>query len=355
MIDVLYYLDDITVMYSMYPLLKGRYAGEFRFHLDPEKVLRSPGKSVLLFRMYKRIREGFDAEGFVDALKQKGKRVAYFDDTADPREIEPTMLSACDLYYKKQMLADPSAYERQVYGARLFTEYYHEKYGITDDNPKWALTAPAGDVKKIRLSWNLGIGAYPKDRLKKGLSMRLASLGALRPLRYLIGSPTAYRHDPRKTPQASGRFGTKFDRNTVTRHRTLFIEEMKKRPDLFFSGKVPLEQYNREMRTAAATVSPFGWGEICFRDFEAIINRSVLLKPSMAHIVTWPEVYRPDETYVPLDWDGADIIAKTEMIMSDERKRGELTGAAYAVYRDSFSKLDDKAGDLIEALTRGNA
>ena len=31
-------------------------------------------------------------------------------------------------------------------------------------------------------------------------------------------------------------------------------------------------------------ISPFGWGEICFRDFESIILGKLLIKPNCDHI-----------------------------------------------------------------------
>lgn len=350
MIDVLYYLDDITVMFSLFPILTGKYSGEFRLFLDPERLLKSRNKSVVLFRMYKRKREGFNVDGFIEKLRQQGKRIAYFDDTADPREIEPAMISSCDVYFKKQILKDMGSYKRPVYGRRMISEHYHEKHGIIDDDNAWADPISQADLEKLRLSWNLGIGTYPKSRIKKAISMRLAGVGLTSFLKYVFANPTNYRHELSKVPMVSARFGRGFTRNTISEHRKLFIAETAKRPDLFFSGRVPLKEYNRELRTVAVTVSPFGWGEICFRDFEAIINRSLLMKPSMDHITTWPDIYRPDETYISLDWDAKDLIAKTEAVLLDQNTRMKLTENAYAAYADALAATDERVSLLINEL-----
>ena len=56
------------------------------------------------------------------------------------------------------------------------------------------------------------------------------------------------------------------------------------------------------------TFSPFGWGEICYRDFEAYFSGSLLIKPSMDHIETWPNLYIKNQTYIPCRWDLKDLV-----------------------------------------------
>ena len=53
-------------------------------------------------------------------------------------------------------------------------------------------------------------------------------------------------------------------------------------------------------------LSPFGWGELCLRDYEAVLGGALLLKPDMSHLETWPDVFVPHDTYAPFDWDATD-------------------------------------------------
>lgn len=62
-----------------------------------------------------------------------------------------------------------------------------------------------------------------------------------------------------------------------------------------------------ELKHSKSIASPFGWGECCLRDFEAFYNRAILLKPSMEHCVTYPDLYKPFETYIPINWDFSDF------------------------------------------------
>ena len=47
--------------------------------------------------------------------------------------------------------------------------------------------------------------------------------------------------------------------------------------------------------------SPFGQGEVCYRDFEIFEFGVVMIKPSMERINTNPNPYIENETYIPVD------------------------------------------------------
>jgi hypothetical protein len=345
---IFYYPDEVTLLYSLSPIITSRYAGEFRYVRDPERVLRSRGRTIILFRLYKRFGE-LDPIDFLRRIRQHYDRIVYFDDTADPREIRTEIIDLVDLYYKKQLLADRALYRREAYGKRLFTQYYHERYKAEDDDA--SVAPPIGDagLARLRLSWNLGIGSYPKEKFRRAACTRLERLGLIRLMKFFYADPLSYASRAKEVLKVSARFGASFTRRTVAIHRELFGAAADQRPDLFLRGRIPLAQYNRELRGAAATLSPFGWGEICFRDFEAIISRSVLLKPSMEHIETWPDVYRANETYVPLSWDASDLIAATEGVMGDAQKRERMAAAARDVYDDAVRSTEERVRTFLSA------
>ena len=85
-------------------------------------------------------------------------------------------------------------------------------------------------------------------------------------------------------------------------------------------GNVPRRDYKKNMRNSNAIFSPFGWGEPCFRDFETYIAGAALIKPDMDHLQTWPDLYKKNQTYIPLSWRIEDWDKETDEIFSDERK-----------------------------------
>ena len=50
-------------------------------------------------------------------------------------------------------------------------------------------------------------------------------------------------------------------------------------------------------------ISLYGWGEICYKEFEATICGCCFIMPDMSNIKTWPNIYQNEITYLPIKWD----------------------------------------------------
>ena len=46
------------------------------------------------------------------------------------------------------------------------------------------------------------------------------------------------------------------------------------------------------------------------KDFETFINGSILLKPEMSHMLTWPNFYIENKTYIKFSWRINDLKSK---------------------------------------------
>jgi spore maturation protein CgeB len=77
--------------------------------------------------------------------------------------------------------------------------------------------------------------------------------------------------------------------------------------------------------------SPFGWGEVCFRDYEAVACGCLLVKPSMSHVATSPDIFVPDQTYVPVKWDFSDLCQKIEFYLSRPDEASRIAENAHRV------------------------
>lgn len=64
--------------------------------------------------------------------------------------------------------------------------------------------------------------------------------------------------------------------------------------------KKPYPEYIRSLANSKICVSPFGMGEVCLRDIEAIRMGCILLKPRMDYVVPTPDIYN-DSTCVLYD------------------------------------------------------
>ena len=49
-----------------------------------------------------------------------------------------------------------------------------------------------------------------------------------------------------------------------------------------------------------------------------------MIKPNMNHIKTWPNIYRPMETYIPCKWDFSDFEEKVNWVFKNISKAQEI-------------------------------
>lgn len=212
-----------------------------------------------------------------------------------------------DWYLKKSLFKDRTLYSRDFRGDTNLTEYYGDLYGIDADPVAWH--TPKALWPKLRLSPNF-------------LTAR----------QFLTGFPAG------KCPQQTGRaldVQTRLGRKGSAWYssmrddaiaRTDAIPGITRSP----TGRISYGAYMEEMRDARLCFSPFGYGELCWRDIEAFQTGSVLIKPDMSHLETLPDLYEAGVTYLPVKWDFSDLEHVVLKALADDDLRSRLAGEAYA-------------------------
>ncbi len=217
-----------------------------------------------------------------------------------------------DRHLKKQILKDREKYLINE-GDRSLMPWIPDN--ATPSNiPYTALKKD--QLHKLGLSWNIGMLDYRYFPFKKYLPIgtnKLLLNFYKNPIYEIIYTnlrlfDTAYRGAISKNTRYSCQ-------------RILLIEKLKKLQTegykIILGGKISINKHIKEMKQSKIAVSPFGWGEICYRDFESILLENVLLKPSMEHLETYPNIYKNLETYVSFNWDFSDFETKFKDVINN--------------------------------------
>lgn len=147
--------------------------------------------------------------------------------------------------------------------------------------------------------------------------------------------------------------------NHYAYHRVQCGDELDRIADKYnysMSGRCVGSDYMDKMARSKVCVSPLGLGEICFRDFEAISYGAVLIKPSMSHLATWPDIFRPWETYIPVKWDWSNLEDVISKVLNNYDKYFKVARNAYSMLRycrrnDIFAKrFDEVMGEVTKLL-----
>lgn len=252
-----------------------------------------------------------------------------------------------DLYFKKQLLKNTADYCRDVYGSRTFCEYYHNKLNVDDTSitQRYYPHTEEKYLSKLRIAWNVGIG----------------DIYAVKPIQLImhphsVTNPQFISPDTDRTldVQYRGSGYSPIAGYPRSRSKELMMEMMTetsiKISDI--TKRIPKEEFIKEGQSSKSILSPFGWGEICGRDFEAFVYGGCMIKQSMEHCITYPDAYQPGVTYVPLKWDFSDFKEVLSKANTSEYK--EIAKNAQNFYKRFFTQEGrlDLAKHIVNELER---
>lgn len=239
----------------------------------------------------------------VRALSTLGNKLYWFDETASTGTTNFEVLPFVDAYLKRQLLRDTALYSQSWYRRRIFTDYYHRLFGVSDTDPQYTEAALSDEhAHKLGVYWNLAYKDYRSSfRRLRTLARHVTALPILPAPR--LREPS----DGRREIDVFARMSFKTMAPSVGYQRREILRMLDAIDGdgvrVAHRGTVPKKQYERELAVSKTVVSPFGWGEICYRDFEAMVNGACLIKPDVSHLTTWPDVFIANKTYLPCSWD----------------------------------------------------
>lgn len=274
---------------------------------------------------------------YFSEFKDNVSKLIYVDLQAFSTMPHARMLPYVDLYIKKQLLKDRHLYLQPLHGHRLYTHFYHQHFQVEDTQDIWSEPiANADDLSKLRIGWNSSLANYTFPGPYRNKLYRLTGWP------WVLKFPKPYAK-PRvnRKHDVSCRISTQYSKNTVAFQRQQLADILS---DRLASQRVSRRQYYRELAHSKLVISPFGWGEICYRDYEAFLAGSLLLKPDMSHLETWPDLYQPYKTYVPFQWDLSDVRDQIEHCLDHYRDYMDIAQAGQANYQHYLTS--PHAGEL---------
>lgn len=240
-----------------------------------------------------------------------------YGDGNDEMTIQwPGLLHSCDLYWKKHALRDRSGYLRRYRGSTNLTDHALGEEAKAPDLP------PPGedDLRKLFCGTSIGL-----DRKIADLSPLLEESADIPP-------QSARKYDVVLRANVPDNWMGRLRRPAAEALRPLENHLAILLPE----GRVSPAQYAEEMTHSRICLSPFGYGEICWRDFEAIAYGCLLFKPSMDHVESRPDIFQAFETYVPVAWDFSDLGEKLGHYLAHPEESARIIRRARQVLRESL-------------------
>ncbi len=271
--------------------------------------------------------------------KEKADKVIWLDTSDSTSVTHFELLPYVDLYLKKHIFKDKSLYKKQFYGGRIFSDYYHNEYGLVDSKPfNQFFPLEEKYYDKVDLAWNMGIGdTY--NAFTKRTKLRLLFPNIFQAT-YNFPTVPANSH---RNKDIFLRASANWPRETVVFHRKELIRQLQNMllddPELSgsVSGEIPVEEYRKQMSESKIAFGPFGWGELNIREYEALIMGCLLLRPDISHMATWPEIFFNGETCVFYSWNFDDLKDKVYYYLENKKERLRIAQNGQDAYLNTLS------------------
>jgi hypothetical protein len=244
------------------------------------------------------------------------------------------LLADVDLYIKHHLLRDTRLYLQEFIGGYIFTDFLVKRLGWHISDWHQGSRADERHLVKMRAGWSYGASRMIR---------KVANFSSRLPM------PWAFRRT-----DLNRRFSP-IDRPALDwyeQHRNMAlnsVEGLSTRIKISGYERVDHTHYLIELMTSKMVLSPFGWGEVCIRDYEAVACGAMLIKPDMSHVHTNPDIFKANETYVPVKWDFSDLSDKVDYytLRPNEAKRIALAGRQRLLkYFNRMEFLDDFRNSL---------
>lgn len=265
-------------------------------------------------------------------IKEKSNQVIWLDSTASTGSTHFQVLPYVDKYWKKQLLKNLILYEQEYYGARIYTDYYKKKYNLKDEIVQKVEPLKKEYMNKLYVSWNIGLGPYSTN-IKISNIMRMIPWSLKKKLNYTYKPIICPFSNSRNS--ISFRGSSKYSNIINAFQRIKTIEKLELRG--IETEPISYKKYLKELRSAMISISPFGYGEICYRDFEIILWGALLLKPSMEHLQTYPNFYINNETYIAFKWDFSDFNESINFLLDHRDMVNKISMQAQKRYKHFIS------------------
>ncbi len=302
-------------------------------------------------------------------------KIIWMDDSDSTTVTHFELLPYIDLYLKKQLLKDKVLYKNSCYGGRIFSDFYHREFGVTDESLfEQFYPLEKDDWDKVQVSWNIGLGDMRNAFSWKSIVHNLFPdrINA----NYKVPFTSPYNNKP---VDLFLRTSVNLSRKTIAFQRQEFLNRLSKLltshgnisgmvgnelsrvneeaskylPEI--GGRLSSSRYRVVMEHTKIAPSPFGWGEIGVRDYEAFMYGCVLLKPDVEHMETWPDLFVKDETYVAVDWDFSNLDETIEKLLEDKDRQLKIASNGQDAYRKSISitGMEEFCNHFVEKIEGG--
>jgi hypothetical protein len=301
---------------------------------------------------------------FFNNLTDNNNVTLYLYDSCDGSDdLDSSIPDVFSKIFRKQQYCDFNNYRINMVGGKHFSNYYFEKYGVENRINKDRHKHYDDKVlSRLVIFHNNLVGFYLDNvlptpiffnKLMRVLIKFFINKNLLFPVRFIYKLHSKYisehlglieTHKLKSSCNVYLRFGYLNYDTSVSFHRKSVIDFFVSKDLAMIKNIGPTKApfYRRELKNMHNIhLSPFGTGEICYRDFEIIYNNNYLVKPNMMHINTYPNVYSNPSLQYNLDFSHLEKILSFDNISEFQKQLEKQKFILSNTYKNLDNSVDD--------------
>jgi hypothetical protein len=279
----------------------------------------------------------------LDHLRARVPALAWLDESDSSGHLLSHLLPHVDLFLKSHLLVDTSRYDEPAITGVLYRDHYIRAHGLEDTT--WTWRGPIGEAgrAKLALGWNFGQGDWSMqagNRIRRWIALHKPWAGwhlrrGTKPFADRTVDIT-YCVGPHVRAPSAG-----YQRTVI--HASLDRLAAAGGLEIRREGNLRRRQYLTELRDSRVAPSPFGFGELCYRDFEAFAAGALVVKPAMDHMVTFPDYFIDGTTFVAHSWDMEELDDLLRDVTTDLSRSEAIAREGQRAFFESLSPTGGEA------------
>ncbi len=299
---------------------------------------------LFLNSRYFKSQNGFVELSEIKKIQNINTNLYWFDmrDSAGTTQFE--VLPYVKKYIKKSYYKNKNLYSIKMSGGRYYTDFYINKYQLKDTNEYQIKLLDKRYESKLILGWNIGVAFFFNylenssfDYYKELLNCKFSKKKLFSKK---LNFQNNWNNDDKKT-DVFCLMNKKFSRASVGFQRNLLQNKLSKLKNITITNNIRLNKrkYYKTLINSKVSTGAYGWGEVCYREFEAIRCGTAFMFPNMSNIDTWPNIYLDGVTYISYDLDFNNFEEKLNELVFNLKLRKELVSNSQEILQKTHTEL----------------
>ena len=272
-------------------------------------------------------------------ISKLNQNIIWLDLTDSSGTTSFEVLPYVKKYVKKQFYKDKNLYRVKFFRGRYYADFYQNKFHPEEDHNFDFCPLLEEYENKLVLGWNIGVGNYFDILNFNKFKKYQCIINSLYKNNYkeLFKYTLRYYNNSIKSQDIFYRFNL---RNN-DKKKTIHFQRNEVNKILTQRFNLPLERlshksYLNQLRNSKISIGAFGWGEICYREFEAIKMGTAIIFPNVDYLETWPNIYQDNFSYLSYKLDFSDLLEKIELLLDDSYLRAKIVENSQSICKNVY-------------------